>query len=208
MQKLKCLTLTVAILGFGLMSCKPKNNESTISELKSGASNADIEKSVMTIFQADDQLRKANLIVTADGDKKEATLSGTVESDALRNRAIDLAKSALSDFTVNDNIAVKPSEIGRKDFTEDLAKQEWEKAKQVGDKVGDTLDDAWLHGKILGKLIANPRTAARNINVDVVGGVVTLRGNVSNAEQKSEVERTAKETEGVKNVENQLKVSA
>jgi osmotically-inducible protein OsmY len=109
---------------------------------------------------------------------------------------------------VNDKIDVKPLEIARTDFTEDLAKKELEKAKQAGEKLGGTIEDAWLHGKILAKLVGNEKTPARNINVDVVKGVVTLRGSVSDAEQKSEAEKLAKETEGVKSVKNQLKVNA
>jgi len=57
-------------------------------------------------------------------------------------------------------------------------------------------------------LVGNEKTPARIINVDVVKGVVTLRGSVSDAEQKSEAEKLAKETEGVKSVKNQLKVNA
>ena len=38
--------------------------------------------------------------------------------------------------------------------------------------------------------------------------VVTPRGTVQDAEQKTEAERIAKETDGVKRVDNQLKVSA
>jgi len=58
------------------------------------------------------------------------------------------------------------------------------------------------------KLIGDTKTPERNINVDVVEGAVTLRGNVDTAEAKAEAERVAKETEGVKKVTNQLKVVA
>ena len=208
MQKVKIFALTMAILSAAAAGCKPKIDQGAPADSMSAMSNADMEKSIHSKFDSDDQLRTANLLVTADTDKREATLSGTVDSDALRQRAIEFAKSAQPGLTVNDKIAVKPQDIARKDFTEDLAKEEWERAKQVGDKVGDTIEDAWLHGKIFAKLIAHSKTPARNINVDVVGGVVTLRGKVSQVEQKSEAERLAKETEGVKKVDNQLEVSA
>jgi osmotically-inducible protein OsmY len=37
------------------------------------------------------------------------TLSGTVRSQEVRNKAVDLAKSAHSGLTVNDKIDVKPA---------------------------------------------------------------------------------------------------
>jgi osmotically-inducible protein OsmY len=40
----------------------------------------------------------------------------------------------------------------------------------------------------------------------VVNGEVTLRGTVDTAEAKTEADRVAKETDGVKKVVNQLKV--
>ncbi len=42
--------------------------------------------------------------------------------------------------------------------------------------------------------------------MDVNNKVVTLRGTVETAEQKTEAEQIAKNTEGVKSVNNQLKV--
>ena len=89
-----------------------------------------------------------------------------------------------------------------------MAKEEWAKAKQLGEKVGDRLDDAWIHGKIIAKLIANSKTSQRTVSVDVNNNVVTLRGTVPDAEQKTEAERIAKATDGVKRVDNRLNVSA
>ena len=171
-------------------------------------SNSDLENHIKAKLNSDAQLKAADLSIIADAKKKEATLSGAVESEALRSKAVELAKSAHSGLTVNDLIDVKPREIARKDFTEDLAKEEWEKAKQVGDQVSKRVEDAWIHAKIVAKLVGTADTPARDINVDVVRNVVTLRGKVSTAEEKSEAQRVAQETEGVERVENQLKVSA
>ena len=95
----------------------------------------------------------------------------------------------------------------RSEYTEEEAREERERAKGAGETIGDTLDDAWIHTKIVAKLIANTTTPERKINVDVVNNVVTLRGTVDNAEEKATAERIAKETEGVTQVRNQLKVA-
>lgn len=72
-------------------------------------SNSELENAVKAKFQSDDQLRAANLSVNADVDKKEVTISGTLPSQDLRNRAVDLAKNAQPGVTVNDKIDVKPA---------------------------------------------------------------------------------------------------
>jgi osmotically-inducible protein OsmY len=54
-------------------------------------------------------LRSADLGVSVDSTSNEITLSGSVESQTLRSKAVDLAKSVDSGVTVNDQIEVKPS---------------------------------------------------------------------------------------------------
>ena len=93
-------------------------------------------------------------------------------------------------------------------YTEEQAREEREKAKANKETVGQSLEDAWIHTKVVAKLITNSQTPERKINVDVVDGAVTLRGQVDTAEGKTEAERLAKDTDGVKSVKNELKVVA
>lgn len=93
-------------------------------------------------------------------------------------------------------------------YSEEQAREERERAKANKETIGQSLEDAWIHTKIVTKLIGNSQTPERKINVDVVDGAVTLRGTVDTAEAKTEAERVAKETDGVKKVTNQLKVVA
>jgi osmotically-inducible protein OsmY len=95
----------------------------------------------------------------------------------------------------------------RASYSEKQAQEEREKAKASKETIGDTLEDAWIHTKIVAKLIANSTTPERKINVDVVKNVVTLRGTVDTAEEKTAAEKTAKDTDGVTRVVNQLKVA-
>jgi osmotically-inducible protein OsmY len=114
---------------------------------------------------------------------------------------------------VNANVATPAAtataspERTRGNYTEREAQEEREKAKASKETIGDTLDDAWIHTKIVAKLIANSTTPERKINVDVVKNVVTLRGTVDTAEEKAAAEKTAKDTDGVTKVVNQLKVA-
>ncbi|HYW70129.1 MAG TPA: BON domain-containing protein [Pyrinomonadaceae bacterium] len=91
-------------------------------------------------------------------------------------------------------------------YSEEQAREERERAKGNKETVGQSLEDAWVHAKVVAKLISDSQTPERKINVDVVDGVVTLRGQVDTAEGKTEAERLTKETDGVKSVKNELKV--
>jgi osmotically-inducible protein OsmY len=169
--------------------------------------DSQLENNVRSKLNTDAQLKGANLGVSANASKNDVTLSGTVDSQNLRTRAVELAKSANAGLIVNDKIEVKPKEMTRAEYTEDQARTERAKAKNDKETIGDSLDDAWIHTKIVAKLIGNTTTPERKINVDVVNNVVTLRGTVDTPEQRAEAERVAKNTDGVKNVVNQLKLA-
>jgi osmotically-inducible protein OsmY len=85
----------------------PSPSASTPSAVK--MSDSDLEKAVRAKLDTDVALKEAKLDVDADAGKNEVTLSGTVRSQEVRNKAIELAKTAHSGVTVNDKIDVKPA---------------------------------------------------------------------------------------------------
>jgi len=87
-------------------------------------------------------------------------------------------------------------------YSEEQAREERERAKASKETIGQSLEDAWIHTKLVAKLISDTQTPERKINVDVVEAAVTLRGQVDTPEAKTEAERLAKETDGVKSVKN------
>jgi hyperosmotically inducible protein len=169
--------------------------------------DADLEKSVRARLDTDPRLKAAGLSISADATENEVTLSGTVESNELRNKAVELARSTQTGLLVTDTIEVKPREMSRADYTEEKAREAREKAAGYGERIGDSIDDAWIHTKIVAKLIGDPDTPKRKINVDVVDNVVTLRGTVATMNEKTEAGRIARETDGVRSVKNLLKVN-
>lgn len=202
--------LALLTIGLSLNGCKTADNRNAMTSPtpKAQMTNAELENKVKAKFNTDAHLNAANLSVAANVDRNEITLSGTVGSEALRTKAVELAKSAHEGLIVTTKIDVKPAEIARAAYTKERAREEREKAKTRGETVGDSLDDGWIHTKIVAQLIGNSATPERKINVDVANNAVTLRGTVETAEQKTEAERVAKNTEGVKSVNNQLKVSS
>ena len=99
------------------------------------------------------------------------------------------------------------SDVGQEPSRE-IVKEEWSKGKELARKLRTRVGDEWIHSKIVAKLIADKTTPERRISVDVVNHVVTLRGTVENAAQKTEAERIVKQTRGVARVYNRLDVSA
>jgi osmotically-inducible protein OsmY len=171
--------------------------------------DSELEAAIKNRIDANAELREANLDVDADARTREATLSGTVSTQPLREKAVELAKTTQAGLTVKDHIKVEAPRADvddRSRFTEELARSGRERAKSAGEKVGESLEDAWIHTKITGKLMAGSDTPARRINVDVVNNAVTLRGEVATETAKIEAERVARETDGVKKVTNLLRV--
>src|SRR5262245_15638992 len=208
MRKQFLASFVVMAFGLILMACAPAEPINGTSNSTTKMTSSELENKIKTKFDSDAQLKAADLSVSADADKNEATISGTVRNQALRMKAVNLAKEAIPGIVLTDKINVKPGELTRAEYTEENAREERAKASGRGEKIGDSLDDAWIHTKIVAKFIGNSDTPERKINVDVVNKVVTLRGTVDTPEQRAEAERVAKATEGVTSVVNQLKVGA
>lgn len=69
----------------------------------------DLELAIRAKLESDQDLKQLPLSVTADADKNEVTISGTVPSDDVRSKAIELAKAAKPGLNINDEIEVKPA---------------------------------------------------------------------------------------------------
>ncbi len=172
------------------------------------STDSQLEQDIRARLDADADLKVAKLDVDAHAKDNKITLSGTVPTEEMRNRAVEMAKAARPGLEVTDKIDVKPREVSRSEYTEEMARDTRDRAKASGEKIGSSLDDAWIHSKISSKLVTDKDTPARKITVDVIDGVVTLRGNVDTVAAKDEAGRIAKETDGVKRVRNLLTVKA
>jgi hypothetical protein len=110
-------------------------------------------------------------------------LSGTVEGEKARSEAVRLAENTDGVVRVVNDI-----EIGDPTF-----------AQNVNDKAIET--------KIKAKLTGDPEINPFNIDVDSQrGGEVTLTGTVDDETTKDEAEKIARNTDGVKSVNNRIEV--
>ena len=90
-------SLAAALLGvsLSLSGCTtPDSLDATNGPtVKLHMTNLELENNIKAKFKTDAQLNAADLSVNANVDRNEITLSGTVGSESLRTKAIELAKS-------------------------------------------------------------------------------------------------------------------
>ena len=77
-------------------------------------------------------------------------------------------------------------------------------AKVVAAKAGDQLADGWLAAKIQAQFFADEDIRARDISVTADEGVVVLKGRVQDENAHTQAVQTAKNTDGVKQLVDQL----
>jgi hyperosmotically inducible protein len=171
-------------------------------------SDSELQTRIEASLDTDAALRSADLDVDADAEENRATISGSTPTEALRTRAVELARSAHPGITLEVKVDVEPPDVSREEWNEEYSQAAATRAKESGDTVSNSLDDTWIHTKIVSKLASDADVESRRINVDVEKKVVTLRGTVPSEAEKTEAARIARETSGVVRVVNQLKVDA
>ena len=73
---------------------------------------------------------------------------------------------------------------------------------------GEQVDDAGIHAAVKTKLTADRFSNIVNVDINVTNGVVTLAGEVPNAEVKRAAEQEARSVKGVVKVINNLQVKS
>ncbi|HEV8592874.1 MAG TPA: BON domain-containing protein [Pyrinomonadaceae bacterium] len=95
--------------------------------------------------------------------------------------------------------------ISREEYDKNRAEYEKDKGSST---IGQGVNDSWLWFKTRAALMTTSDLRDSTINVDVVNDVVTLKGTVATAAQKTKAEEVAKGIKDVKSVKNELKVSS
>ncbi len=133
-------------------------------------------------------------------------------SDAYRKRAFQISEQqiALAGYRLGAMLnqifgGQTTALMSREDYEKDKA-HHVNKAKETGSKIGEGANDAWLWTKTRAVLMTTNDLRDSTINVDVIDGVITLKGTVSSVKEKMKAEQVAKGIEGMKGVKNALKV--
>lgn len=184
-----------------------------------GQTDPGVTTAVKSKLAADDTVKAYQINVdTAEG---VVTLSGTVETQAAKTQAVTLARQTDGVRDVVDHIAVNTEAAATTgslaDQTRDTAREAQEEARQgadtARDAAGRTVDrtksavtDAAITSGVKGKFLADRTVSGLKIDVDTRDGVVTLTGTVATAAEAERAMALARETDGVTNVNNNLRV--
>jgi osmotically-inducible protein OsmY len=117
---------------------------------------------------------------TLDG---RVRLSGVVDSRSERRDAERVAETTDGVRSVNNDLVVGDTTVGEK------------------------IDDKVLGARVKAALIGDAEVKARDIDVDVIAGVVTLSGEVESRAERRRAARIARDIDGVERVRNLLVVS-
>jgi hyperosmotically inducible protein len=146
---------------------------------------------VKTKMLANEAVRSTQLDVeTKDG---IVTITGTVDSQEVKDQALLLAKETKGAKDVVDMISVKISEhLGD--------------APDPDRTVGAVVDDAAITMRVKTQLLDDPSVKGTKIDVDTRDGVVYLTGTVKSQAEKEKANALAKGTRGVREVQANLTV--
>jgi hyperosmotically inducible protein len=156
----------------------------------------DIKDRVEFRLDTNDLVRKYSLHTkVASG---VVTLSGDVANAAQKAEAERLARGVAGVVRVQNDIKVDPDED----------KSVTDRVKGGMNKTGDAITDAWITTKVKWFLAKDDRLASvTSINVDTKDHVVTLKGDVKSAVEKTRAVELANKADGVTRVVDQLTIS-
>jgi hyperosmotically inducible protein len=177
---MKGLKIAGAVTGLafvaGLAAC------STTTSPKTQVSDAGITTKVKAKLAADPELHDLASI-DVDTNERVVRLSGSVDTAAQKDEAEKLAEMTEGVSEVDNDLEVDEHR-----------------------SFGEGIDDSVITSKIKAKLTGDGSMNPFNIDVDTRHGEVTLTGRVADMDDKMTAERIARDTEGVRDVDNKLSV--
>ena len=181
MKTTKLLVAVLALLAIGTIALLATG---TIAGCKGTPTKSpDVSDSIRKSL---DQAGLKQVSVTQDTDKGIVTLGGQVASDSQKSQAESLAKSLAGGEVVADQIAVIPPG-GEKDANAVNS--------DLDQGIDKNLDAALIQNKIKGL-----------VNYSVKNGVVTLTGEVSSEDLRTNAEKAATGVPNVRQVVNAIEV--
>ncbi len=121
------------------------------------------------------------------------TLTGLIGSKIEKDLAIQIAKNTKGVTEVIDRLGVSDKEVV-------------EDQKNILQKTGRFMSDAWITSKVKTVFLFSKNTEGSEITVSTQEGVVTLEGSVKSEKQKQQVIQLAKEVVNVKSVQPNLTI--
>jgi osmotically-inducible protein OsmY len=171
----------------------------------SDISDAWLTAKVQSKYYIDNDVRGLDIDVTTENGV--VTLTGTVETPQERRQAVALARNTEGVRDVRDQLMVQAdTEPAGATAGRQPAPASQPGDREVGTAGTSVVEDAWITTKIQSQYFLDPLVKGHEINVDTMNGVVTLAGSVESDQHKQMAEQIARETEGVRRVDNRLTI--
>ncbi|MFA5677814.1 MAG: BON domain-containing protein [Pseudomonas sp.] len=187
LKRIAIATATISVLVMGPLSALAADGD-TSRQL----TEARQEGSVWTAFALNRHL--SPFAIDVDIEHGVATLTGEVESEVERDLAAQVALGVEGVTEVDNQLRVTGEQVQRNTDSDR--------------SFSARFDDATTTATVKSKLLWNRNTEGLDIKVSTRNGVVTLDGQAASSAASELAERLARNTEGVRQVDNNLKVSA
>jgi hyperosmotically inducible protein len=148
-----------------------------------------ITTNVKAKFLANDVVKSSQIdVATKNG---VVTLTGNVDSEEAKKKALELARATTGVKNVVDMISAREAS-GSGD------------APEPARTVGEAVTDSGITISVKSRLLDDPQVKGLRIDVDTRDGVVFLTGSVGSDVEKQKAIQLAKDTKGVRDVQSNL----
>ncbi|HEX5071162.1 MAG TPA: BON domain-containing protein [Vicinamibacterales bacterium] len=216
MNKPRVFTAMVALVLAAAVACNRgqanRETERAAEQVKAAAEQAGekladswLTTKIQAQFFADDDIKSRFInVASRDG---TVTLKGFVESDDARRQVLEITRNTDGVKQIDDSRLL----VGRpasESFETVPAPAPAPVATTGVAQVPPATDDATVTSFIQAKYFLDPAIKVRHIEVQVAGGVVTLKGQVASESERAQALLLARSAPGVTRVEDYLSVDA
>ena len=160
--------------------------------LEQAVTEARLEGQIGTAILLNRHLNPFEISVDVEGDT--AILTGAVDESIDKELAERVAMNAKGIAKVDNRITV------------DAATKERERSSDTDRDFGEAVEDASITASVKSRLLWNDTTDGLDIDVDTMGGRVTLSGTATTQAEKDLATRLAVRTDGVRSVNNKISI--
>lgn len=136
-------------------------------------------------------------------------LYGTVPSEEVQEEAIEVAEETRGVLEVRNDLVLeerREPEVADADVGDD-DENLGDELKQTLSDAGDAISDEWVEKRVETQVALNRNVSMLDLDIEVKDGVAMLSGNVISDQQKDLAGSIARRTSGVRDVQNNIRVT-
>jgi len=190
-------TLLAAAIALSLGACATTTDKSGTRTMAQTIDDSTITGSVKSMLLADS--RTQGFDINVDTARGVVTLNGGADSQAAKNAAGELARSAAGVVRVDNRLVVATDGTYRRQ--EANTETASGRVRDALSDTGETINDAWITSKVKSQFVADQDIKGLNITVETNDNVVTLSGVAQNSTNRQRAIDIARATQGVRSVQ-------